>query len=104
MSASKNKKPMQPKTLKALKESEEQVRLFLAWIRETSQRIEDVLDRKIPVTNIIGPRREDQPSQRPFSEDEQDYLDAEGFKDLIRVAVAARVAYREAVMIRRHGK
>ena len=97
---------MKAATKRAMAASEEEVRLFLHWARATAQRITDALDRKIPVVDIrggsAGPVKK--LPKRPFSSEEEDMIDVDGFKELIRVAVGARCAFREVMTIRRHGK
>jgi len=97
---------MNAATKKAMAASEEQLRLFLHWTRATAQRITDALDRKIPVVDILGGSAGPvgKLPKRPFSSEEEDMIDTDGFKELIRVAVGARCAYREVITIRRHGK
>ena len=97
-----------------LNEQEMHLRIFLWMLIEDAQRLLAALDGKMPVLDVHG-GKPIPPLERPkgnrmkflrrvFSRDEEEFLDDNGFKELTRLAVAARVAFRNVMLLRRYGK
>jgi hypothetical protein len=105
---------MKKATETALTEQELHLRTFLHLAILDAKRALAVLDGRMPVVDIKGDKPVPEPTmpkgrrirfeRRAFNKDEEDFLDDGAFKELIRDSVAARVAYRNVMLLRRYGK
>jgi hypothetical protein len=99
----------------ALSEAELHLRTFLWLAIRDAKRVLAVLDGKMPVMDVKSADRPiPEPTmpkgnrvkfkRRSFNEEEVDFLDDGGLKELVRDAMAARVAYHKTMTLRRYGK
>ena len=107
---------MKRSTQKALNENRDLLALLLIHLIDDASILLAILNGTVPIRGTL--KGSDRPktgtaSQLPlakkpprvfFTDEEEDYLDEEGFKELARRAIAARVTFREIAMLRRHGK
>jgi hypothetical protein len=98
----------------AVNEAELHLRIHLWTLIEDAQRVLAVLDGQMPVVELKG-SKPIPPMEKPkgnrvkfkrrsFTEEEVDFLDDHGLKELTRSAGAARVAFTRTMTLRRYGR